>query len=126
MQVSVHADGESCAACPPPYADQPQGQLQRQHTNAQQTLEQHETYDRKKKKKKNWNRHQHLARYTSLRLEAAPRVEICWLRLRKALCTFDLNRAAAFNLSLFIYLDESFKSGRFASAVNEGDVFVKA
>lgn len=52
MQVSVHADGESCAACPPPYADQPQGQLQRQHTNAQQTLVQHETHDRKKKKKK--------------------------------------------------------------------------
>lgn len=44
----------------------------------------------------------------------------------QALCTFDLNRAAAFNLSLFICLNESFKSSHFASAVNDGDVFIKA
>lgn len=44
----------------------------------------------------------------------------------QALCTFDLNRAAAFNLSLFICLNESFKSSHFASAVNDGDVFIEA
>lgn len=35
----------AAALAPPPYADQFQGQLQQQHTNAQQTLVQHETHD---------------------------------------------------------------------------------
>lgn len=121
MQVSVHADGESCGACPPPYADQPQGQLQRQHTNAQQTLVQHETHDQKKLELTSALGSIYIAKVGS----GASHGDLLAV-VAQALCTVDLNRAAAFNLSLFIYLDESFKSGHFASAVNEGDDFVKA
>lgn len=122
MQVSVHADGESCGACPPPYADQPQGQLQRQHTNAQQTAVQHETHDQKKKLELT----SALGSIYIVKVGSGASHGDLLAVVAQALCTFDLNRAAAFNLSLFICLNESFKSSHFASAVNEGDVFIKA
>lgn len=98
VQVSVHADGESCSTCPPLYADHFQRQLEQQHTNALQTLVQHNTRPRKA-----LDLALALGSISLLSLTVLPRKQMYWQRLQ-----FHI-------MLIFGYLDLTSSSSRAAT-----------